>query len=116
MFTIGGFTVIYLVPTATPTSLIANAISPRIINTTWEPPPPYHLSGIIISYTLTYKGVERNTDLKTIIIPVLNDSIYITPALVNLEEDTTYVITVRANTIEGAGPVVNTTEHTPEDG
>ena len=60
--------------------------------------------------------MERDTDLKTIIIPVLNDSIYITPALVNLEEDTTYVITVRANTIEGAGPVVNTTEHTPEDG
>ena len=78
------------VPTAPPTSFSANAISPRTINTTWEPPPPYHLGGVITSYTLTYRGVERDTPLKTKILIVLNGSVYITPALTDLEEDTTY--------------------------
>ena len=47
---------------------------------------------------------------------VLNGSIYITPALTNLQEDTIYVISVRANTSVGAGPWTNLTVHTPEDG
>ena len=106
----------YSVPSAAPTSFSANAISPRTINTTWEPPSPYHLSGIITSYTLTYRGVEGDTSLKTKILTVLNGSIYITPALTDLEEDTHYEISVRANTSVGAGPWVNLTVHTPEDG
>ena len=105
-----------LVPSASPTSLIANAISPNIINTTWEDPPPYHLGGVLTSYTLTYRGVERDSDLETIIVPVLNGSVYITPALVALEEDTTYSISVKAHTTVGSGPTLNTTVHTPEDG
>ena len=104
------------VPSAAPTSFSANAISPRTINTTWEPPPPYHLGGVITSYTLTYRGVERDTSLKTKILTVLNGSIYITPALTDLEEDTHYEISVRANTSVGAGPWTNLTVHTPEDG
>ena len=104
------------VPSAVPTSFSANAISPRTINTTWEPPPSYHLGGVITSYTLTYRGVERDTSLKTKILTVLNGSIYITPALTDLEEDTHYEISVRANTSVGAGPWTNLTVHTPEDG
>ena len=104
------------VPSATPTSFSANAISPRTINTTWEPPPLYHLGGVITSYTLTYRGMERDTSLKTKILTVLNGSIYITPALTDLEEDTHYEISVRANTSVGAGPWTNLTVHTPEDG
>ena len=105
-----------LVPSATPTSLIANAVSPNIINTTWENPPPYHLGGVITTYTLTYRGIERDTPLKTITVPVLNGSVYITPALLGLQEDTTYFISVRAHTTVGTGPIINTTVHTPEDG
>ena len=105
-----------LVPTAAPTSFSVNAISPRTINTTWEPPPPYHLGGVITSYTLTYRGVERDTSLNTKILTVLNGSIYITPALTDLEEDTHYEISVRANTIVGAGPWASITVYTPEDG
>ena len=105
-----------LVPTDIPTSFSANAISPNIINTTWEPPTAYHLGGVITTYTLTYRGKERDTPLKVKILSVLNGSIYITPALTNLQEDTRYVISVRANTSVGAGPWTNLTVHTPEDG
>ena len=104
------------VPTGAPTSFSANAISPRTINTTWEPPPLYHFGGVITSYTLTYRGVERDTSLKTKILTVLNGSIYITPVLTDLEEDTHYEISVRANTSVGAGPWMTVTVHTPEDG
>ena len=106
----------YLVPTDIPTSFSANAISPNIINTTWEPPTAYHLGGVITTYTLTYRGIERDTPLKVKILSVLNGSIYITPALTELQEDTRYVISVRANTSVGAGPWTNLTVHTPEDG
>ena len=60
--------------------------------------------------------MERDTSLNTKILTVLNGSIYITPALTNLEEDTHYEISVRANTSVGAGPWTNLTVHTPEDG
>ena len=60
--------------------------------------------------------MERDTSLKTKILTVLNGSIYITPALTDLEEDTHYEISVRANTSVGAGPWTNLTVHTPEDG
>ncbi|KAI6660982.1 Phosphatidylinositol phosphatase PTPRQ-like [Oopsacas minuta] len=103
------------VPTDIPTSFSANAISPNIINTTWEPPTAYHLGGVITSYTLTYAGRERHSLLKTIILTVLNGSIYITPALTDLQEDTHYLISVRANTSVGAGPWTSLTVHTPED-
>ena len=105
-----------LVPSDIPTSFSANAISPNIINTTWEPPTAYHLGGVITSYTLTYTGRERDSSLKTKILIVLNGSIYITPSLTDLQEDTHYLISVRANTSVGAGPWTNLTVHTPEDG
>ena len=105
-----------LVPTDNPTSFSANAISPNIINTTWEPPTAYNLGGVITSYTLTYAGRERDYLLKTKIRIVLNGSIYITPALTELQEDTHYLISVRANTSVGAGPWTNLIVHTPEDG
>ena len=105
-----------LVPSDIPTSFSANAISSNIINTTWEPPTAYHLGGVITSYTLTYTGRERHSSLKKKILIVLNDSIYITPSLTDLQEDTHYLISVRANTSVGAGPWTNLTVHTPEDG
>ena len=71
---------------------------------------------MITTYTLTYRGIERDTPLKVKILSVLNGSIYITPALRDLQEDTRYVISVRANTSVGAGPWTNLTVHTPEDG
>ena len=74
------------------------------------------MGGLITTYTLTYRGIERDTPLKVKILFVLNGSIYITPALTDLQEDTRYVISVRANTSVGAGPWTNLTVHTPEDG
>ena len=71
---------------------------------------------MITTYTLTYRGIERDTPLKVKILSVLNGSIYITPALIDLQEDSRYVISVRANTSVGAGPWTNLTVHTPEDG
>ena len=74
------------------------------------------MGGVITSYTLTYTGRERHSELKTKILIVLNGSIYITPALTDLQEDTHYLISVRANTSVGAGPWTNLIVHTPEDG
>ena len=74
------------------------------------------MGGVITSYTLTYTGRERHSSLKTKILIVLNGSIYITPSLTDLQEDTHYLISVRANTSVGAGPWTNLTVHTPEDG
>ena len=105
-----------LVPSDVPTSFSANAISPNIINTTWEPPTAYHLGGVITSYTLTYTGRERHSSLKKKILIVLNGSIYITPSLTDLQENTHYLISVRANTSVGAGPWTDLTVLTPEDG
>ena len=60
--------------------------------------------------------MERDTSLKTEILTVLNGSIYITPALTDLQEDSHYEISVRANTSVGAGPWTDLNIHTPEDG
>ena len=40
-------------------------------------------------------------------IPVLNGISYIEPELTGLEENTNYVITLRANTIVGNGPTTS---------
>ena len=74
------------------------------MSVTWDPPPIYHQNGIITSYTLTYRGVERDTDLRTMMVSVVNGSSYVEPELTGLEEHTTYIITLRANTIVGNGP------------
>ena len=93
-----------------------NAISPKIIVTSWDSPPSVDRNGIITSYTLTYRGVERDESLRSIVVPVENGSLYVTPKLTSLEEDTKYILSVKASTSVGAGPIVSRSVRTPEDG
>ena len=54
--------------------------------------------------------------METIVVPVLNGTNYVLPALVGLEENTHYDVTVRASTIIGIGPVTNLSVLTPQIG
>ena len=48
-------------------------------------------------------------------IPVLNGISYIEPELTELEENTNYVVTLRANTIVGDGPTTSLNVLTIQD-
>ena len=105
----------YIVPTGVPSNLTSSAVTPRTINITWYAPPYPDLNGLLTQYTLTYQGLERDMARRTVIIPTQsrsNSSLTVT----DLEEDTTFNITIQAHTIVGAGPVTWTTVLTPEDG
>ena len=100
-----------LVPSASPTSLTAMTVSSRAIFLSWNSPPSIHINGIITSYTLTYTGVERDSTLRTLTLPE-NSNTY---QLTGLDEDTEYVISVRASTAVGAGPWAMESNSTFED-
>ena len=110
------FFLISSAPTAVPTNFKVRAISSTIVNVTWDPPPIYDQNGIITNYTFTYRGVERDTKLVTYVIPVVNGSSYDEPVMFDLEENTEYMVTVRASTIVGNGPVASLEVLTPEEG
>ena len=99
-------------PTGTPTDLTTNVLSANIISVTWDDPLPIEQNGVIIAYTLSYKGVERDTEYREIILPS-NQPYFTNYILSNLDEHTTYDITVAASTSEGIGP--NTAERTITD-
>ena len=99
-----------------PTDLNASAISPRAVYITWSPPPIIDQNGIITEYTLTYRGVERDSEERIISILTATTRSTTSRTVSDLEEDTDYYITIRAHTIRGAGPVSDVTVHTPEDG
>ena len=103
------------VPSAIPTNFQIRAISITIVNVSWDLPTIYYLNGIITNFTLTYAGVERDTTLRTIIVPVVNGTDYVLPALTRLEENTNYVVTVRASTVVGIGPVTTLSVLTPQN-
>ena len=105
-----------LVPNAVPTNLSASAISPRAIYITWSPPPFIDQNGIITEYTLTYRGVERDFEERTISILTATTRSTSSRTVSDLEEDTDYIITIRAHTTIGAGPISTVTVHTPENG
>ena len=104
------------VPSTVPTNFEIRAISPTIVIVSWNLPNIYHQNGIITEFSLTYKRVEGDTNLRTIIIPVVNGTDYVLPALIGLEENTIYVITVRASTALGNGPVATLSVITPRNG
>ena len=94
---------------------MTNAITSTIIKVSWDPPPIYFQNGVITSYTLTYIGVQRDITLETVTISVVNNT-YVLPILTDLEENTDYSITLRANTIIGPGPSVTLNQLTLQNG
>ena len=105
----------FIVPTAIPSNFLTYAVTPTVIKLSWDPPPLYFQNGVITSYTLTYRGIQRDTTLETMTVSVVNDT-YILPILTKLEENTDYLIEVSANTIIGAGPPATAYQLTPQDG
>ena len=104
-----------LVPSSIPTFLQATPLSPTILSITWEYPIFINQNGIITLYTLTYQGIERDTQLRAMTLPQTNLSLTC-HNLDSLDEYTTYNITLSASTSVGAGPVTSTAVRTLESG
>ena len=103
------------VPTGTPTDLTTNVLSANIISVTWEHPLPIEQNGVIIAYTLTYKGVERDTTSRDVIL-YSNDTFFTNYILSELDEHTNYSISVSASTSVGKGPSSTLIVVTDQDG
>ena len=104
-----------LVPTAKPSNFLTYPFTSTIIKLSWDPPPLYFQNGVITSYTLTYRGIQRDITLETVDVSVVNGT-YVLPILTELEEYTDYLIEVSANTIIGTGPPARSYQLTPQDG
>ena len=102
-------------PSAPPTNLNTTVLSANIISVTWDPPVPIEQNGIITHYTLSYRGVERDTASRDIILA--SDQSYFTNyILTELDEHTSYNISVSASTSAGTGPSSTVVIQTDEDG
>ena len=64
------------------------------------PPPPIDQNGVLLNYTIEYFGVDRDTSVRSRIVPASLLSLNIT----GLEEDTMYSFRIRASTSVGFGP------------
>ena len=102
-----------LAPSSIPTHLRATALSSTILSVSWEDPVYSDQNGVIIQYTLTYQGVERDSLSRTLTLPQTNVSLTC-HNIDSLEEFTTYVISLSAHTSVGAGPVASVTVITDE--
>ena len=106
----------YLVPSGVPTSLNVSAVSARTIYITWFPPFYSDQNGVLTAYTLTYQGMERDNEIRTELISALTGRSNTSFTVTNLEEDTTFNITIKALTVIGDGPITSMTVHTHESG
>ena len=102
-------------PTGTPTDLTTNVLSANIISVTWDDPLPIEQNGVITAYTLTYKGVERDTTSRDVIL-YSNGTFFTNYILSELDEHTNYSISVSASTSVGEGPSSTLTVITDQDG
>ena len=64
------------------------------------PPPLIDQNGMLTSFLIEYFGVDRDMTTRNITVPASQLSLNIT----QLEEDTTYMLRIRASTIVGFGP------------
>ena len=64
------------------------------------PPPPIDQNGVLTSFFIEYFGVDRDTAMRSITVPFPRLSLNIT----GLNEDTTYMLRIRASTVIGFGP------------
>lgn len=95
---------ITLAPSIAPTMLRPVVVSPTIISVTWDPPPYKDQNGIITKYTMRYSGIERDTNILQL---TFNTSVmYFSRSVVlsDLEEHTTYMISLKSHTVIGPGP------------
>ena len=83
---------IFTVPVDPPTNVMATMVRPRSIAVTWTPSVSPDVTGYLITYTTTASYISINDRSRS--MPVGNTTSGI---LNNLEEGTTYTITVQSN-------------------
>ena len=81
---------------------------------TWDPPAPIDQNGVITHYLLTFRGIERDTTTRNIIL-YSNGSYFTNSILSDLDEFTTYEIEVFASTQLGYGPKAFTSARTEQE-
>ena len=88
----------YPEPSAPPSDVQGRNTSSTSILVEWGEVPPAHQNGIILSYTVTYKGLpDGSPQAKVVDAPITQAS------LTGLNEYTNYSITVFASTVKGDG-------------
>ena len=102
-------------PTGPPTDLTTRVLSANIISVTWDPPIPIDRNGVISLYTLSYRGIERDTTSREVTL-YSNDSFFTNYILSELDEHTNYNISVSASTAVGSGPVATVVTRTDQEG
>ena len=102
-------------PTGTPTDLTSRVLSANIISITWDAPVPIDRNGIISHYTLSYRGIERDTTSREVTL-YSNDPFFTNYILTELDEHTNYNISVSASTAVGSGPVATVVTQTDQEG
>ena len=105
----------FLAPTGPPTNFTATALDTRTIYITWKPPLYPEQNGLLTYYNVTYGGVERDTITRVEIFTQFNRS-NTSLTVTDLEEATTFTISIQASTMTGPGPVTWIIVTTPEDG
>ena len=101
-------------PSSSPTNLQTSVLSANIISVTWDPPVSIDQNGIITHYTLTYKGIERDTTSRDIVL-YSNQSYFTNYILTALDEYTYYDVDVTASTSAGTGPSISATDRTEQE-
>ena len=105
-----------IVPSSPVRNLITSTegLNATSIFVSWEVPIPNNLNGILVNYSISYFGIEIDTDLRVIYLPYPNENE--TYTLINLQEYTTYSISIAAYTEVGKGPDADITQRTNQDG
>ena len=80
----------------------------------WEVPILNDLNGVLVNYSISYFGIEIDTDLRVIYLSDPNENT--TYTLIKLQEYTTYSISIAAYTEVGKGPDAVITQRTNQDG
>ena len=79
-----------------PTDVMATAVTPRSIMVTWSPSPSPGVTSYLISYTTDAPYISMNNRSRSFLVGNTT-----TGTINNVEEDTTYTITVQSNRSDG---------------
>ena len=79
----------------------------------WEVPTLNDLNGVLVNYSISYFGIEIDTDLRVIYLSNPNENT--TYTLVKLQEYTTYSISIAAYTEVGKGSDAVIIQRTNQD-
>ena len=110
------FIPILIVPSSPVRNLMTSTkgLNATSIFVSWEVPILNDLNGVLVNYSISYFGIEIDTDLRVIYLSNPNENR--TYTLINLQEYTTYSISIAAYTEVGKGPDAVITQRTNQDG